>query len=426
MKDINYSDWAIKQHEFAEETDSIRLAKMPHWGSFLYHASIPGRDEDGNKRLVRFNIRQLFCESYCQASDLDYSVYPRAHENAAKPADLVAQKRHYTACVYDKIASYILSLQVSPLVVFEHSNYKKWMDIDGFHFDYLRQLLIENGILFIDAQSLPKYLPTINMPVVIVELISNNDRLIYNCESVLRASKGNTTITYISLLKEYDREEMAYLIDQEKSTTQPISIPEPPKPVENKIVVGEYERLLAESKLSKDNFDEFQKVLDSNGVTCLYHFTDRRNLDSIKQHGGLFSWFYCETNNIQIPFPGGDESSKSLDKSFHLEDYVRLSFCEDHPMSWRLQQQGYDLVLLKIKVDAAWIKNTLFSDINAADKNHYHGGKLEDLTKIDFSATRQHYLRKDSPLFKKHQAEVLVKTFLPLEYITNFDNPDII
>lgn len=426
MKGINYSDWAVRQHEFAENTDSIRLAKMPHWGSFVYHASIPGKDEEGNKRLVRFNIRQLFCESYCLASDLDYSVYPRAKENSAKPEEFLAQKRHYTACVYDKIASYILSLQVPPLVVFEHSNYKKWMDIDGFHFDYLRQLFIDNGILFIDAKSLPKYLPSINMPIVFVELITNNDRMIYKCESVLRASKGNTTITYISLLKEYDREEMAFLIDQEKSKAQSITIPQTQKKVDNNKNVREYDRLFAESKLPKNNFAEYKKILDSNGVTCLYHFTDRRNLDSIKQHGGLFSWFYCETNNIHIPFPGGDESSKSLDKSFHLEDYVRLSFCEDHPMSWRLQQQGYDLVLLQIKIDAAWIKNTLFSDINAADKNHSHGGELDDLTRIDFSATRQHFLRKDSSLFKKHQAEVLVKTFLPLEYITNLDNPDII
>ena len=191
-------------------------------------------------------------------------------------------------------------------------------------------------------------------------------------------------------------------------------------------LLSEYETLLAESTIKKDGYVDFTTILEANGISYLYHFTDRRNLDSIKQHGGLLSWFYCEKNNIHIPYPGGDSSSKSLDKSFHLEDYVRLSFCENHPMSWRLQQQGYDLVLLKVKIDAAWMKYTMFSDINAADTCHSHGGTLSDLKKVDFTATKQHYVRRDSPIFKTHQAEVLIKTFLPIEYIINFDNPDII
>lgn len=426
MKDIDYLDWTDRQENFTKETDTIRQSTMPLWGSFQYHVSIPGRNEHGNKCLVRFNIRQLFCESYCQATDLDYEAYPSVEKNTLKPMDLLGQKRHYTAFVYDKIVSYILDLKVSPLVVFEHSNYKQWMDIDSFHFDYLRQRLIENGIAFIDTQFLQKYISTINMPIVFVELISSNDRLMYNCELALKSSTGNITISYITLLKEYDREEMAFLIEKEKSRPKSIITQEPTRQSGNDLLVGDYEHLLAESKILKNNYKEYQKILSSNGITCLYHFTDRRNLDSIKKYGGLYSWFYCEKNNIKIPFAGGDENSKSIDKSFRLEDYVRLSLCEDHPMSWRLHLKGYDLVLLKIKVEAAWLKNTLFSDINAADKNHSHGGKLEDLAKIDFSATRQHYVRKESPLFKKHQAEVLVKTFLPLEFITNFNNPDII
>jgi hypothetical protein len=38
---------------------------------------------------------------------------------------------------------------------------------------------------------------------------------------------------------------------------------------------------------------------------------------------------------------------------------------------------------------------------------------------VDFDATRMHYLRSDDPKFKLHQAEVMVKTFIPLKYIEN-------
>lgn len=92
-------------------------------------------------------------------------------------------------------------------------------------------------------------------------------------------------------------------------------------------------------------------------------------------------------------------------------------------MMWRLKQIGYDLVLLKIKVDAAVLRDTLFSDMNATDNQHSHGGSLQDLKKIRFSAAKRRYVRKDDSDFKYHQAEVMVKTFLPAEYIVNLDYP---
>ena len=102
---------------------------------------------------------------------------------------------------------------------------------------------------------------------------------------------------------------------------------------------------------------------------------------------------------------------------------MRLSFCDDHPMMWRLKCAGYNLVLLKIKVDVAWAKDTLFSDINATARYHRHGDDIETFNSIDFNAVKQHYLNKSSAMFGPHQAEVMVKTCIPLEYILNIDNP---
>ncbi len=162
--------------------------------------------------------------------------------------------------------------------------------------------------------------------------------------------------------------------------------------------------------------------MDNNGIQYLYHFTDRRNIPSIKLHGGLFSWHYCKKNNITIPCQGGDYDSQELDKKYGLEDYVRLSFCNDHPMAYRLQQSGSDIVILKIEVDVALLKGTLFSDINAADKLHTHGGELDDLKRVNFNATKRNYVRKDDDDFKPHQAEVMVKTFVSKKHIVNLDN----
>lgn len=190
---------------------------------------------------------------------------------------------------------------------------------------------------------------------------------------------------------------------------------------EEKRRLEEQERLRKLSEDRKLDWREFEKILEKNGIVYLYHFTDKRNLSSIKKHGGLFSWSYCQRNNIAIPCQGGDYQSKELDKKYGLEDYVRLSFCKDHPMAFRLEQAGSKIALLKIKVDVAYLKDTLFSDMNAADKRHKHGGNIEDLRRVNFAATKMSYLRGDDPNFKAHQAEVMVKTLIPLKYIVNIN-----
>ena len=183
----------------------------------------------------------------------------------------------------------------------------------------------------------------------------------------------------------------------------------------------ERERLAALSSVEKGDAEAIKQLLVSNGITYLYHFTPRVNLQSIRNHGGLFSWKYCETHSIKIPAPGGDMQSRGLDQQHGLEDYVRLSFCNDHPMAYRLRNM--DLVLLKIKVDVAWLKGTLYSDINAAAMNHHHGPGLKDLQRVKFTAVKRHYLTKDDDDFGPHQAEVLVKTHVPSKYIVNLDDP---
>lgn len=171
----------------------------------------------------------------------------------------------------------------------------------------------------------------------------------------------------------------------------------------------------------KNSHKEIQTYMSSKHINYFYHFTDRRNIESIKRYGGLYSWVYCDSHNIKISYSGGDETSRSLDSYHGLEDYVRLSFCIRHPMTHRLKEVGYDIVVLRISTDVALLETTMFSDMNATDNNHQCGGTLQDLKNVDLFATRKDFLRKTDPLFKKHQAEVLVKTFIPIDKILNID-----
>jgi hypothetical protein len=174
--------------------------------------------------------------------------------------------------------------------------------------------------------------------------------------------------------------------------------------------------------VTKPNWTDYQTVLKDNNIETFYHFTDIANLKSIKNNGGLFSWHYSDTNGITIPYPGGDTLSRTLDRTYRLEDYIRLSFCDNHPMQFRLEQAGRNLILLKIDLEVAFWVNTRFSDINATDSNHKEGPTIEDLTRIKFSATKRTYLAKGDNDFKYHQAELLIKTHVPIKFITNIND----
>ncbi len=225
---------------------------------------------------------------------------------------------------------------------------------------------------------------------------------------------------------------------KEAEPIETINVPNILPPVIQPRELTEQEKLELALKERKVDADKILQELQKQGIEYLYHFTDIRNLSSIKEQKGLYSRGYCEKHNINIPKPGGDKTSTNLDKIYGLEDYVRLCFVKDHPMSCKLQKSripvqignylywiyDYRLVWLKIKIDVALAKETLFSDMNATKNGHHHGSTFVDFQMIDFEAVKALHPKNDSPLYHKHQAEVLVKTFIPIEYIVNIDNPD--
>jgi hypothetical protein len=71
-------------------------------------------------------------------------------------------------------------------------------------------------------------------------------------------------------------------------------------------------------------------VLKRQGITKLYHFTDERNVQSIMECG-LLSWCALDEQKMAVVC-GGDELSRELDEKKNLQDYVRLSFAQKHPM----------------------------------------------------------------------------------------------
>jgi hypothetical protein len=174
----------------------------------------------------------------------------------------------------------------------------------------------------------------------------------------------------------------------------------------------------------KYNWQSFEVILKENKITTLYHFTDRANIASIKRNGGLYSWQYCERNNIQIPCTGGDSLSRSLDSRYQLQDFVRVSFCRKHPMKFVAEDQGRinEAVILHINTEVCFFENSMFSDMNATRNGFQCGSEVIDLKRVKFYIVKQENQFGLSAAEKPYyQAEVLVKTWIPIKYMTNID-----
>jgi hypothetical protein len=169
-------------------------------------------------------------------------------------------------------------------------------------------------------------------------------------------------------------------------------------------------------KKRKDDWLEFAKILQSNHISYIYHFTDSRNIPSIKQHGGLYSWYYCEMNGIEIPCPGGGDLSRQLDIYKGLQDYVRLSFNPNPPMLY-VATHILTRVILVVDPSVIYWETTMFSDVNATDNLASVGDDLLSFQKISFDIATRNYWN-DEMEKKWRQAEVLVKTHIPLSCIT--------
>ncbi|HFU76383.1 MAG TPA: DUF4433 domain-containing protein [Arcobacter sp.] len=172
----------------------------------------------------------------------------------------------------------------------------------------------------------------------------------------------------------------------------------------------------------KELYSNIPIFLKSKDIDGFYHFTDVENLKSIIDNGGLYSWYGLEKKGISTSL-SSDDLSRQLDAQKNLENYIRLSFADYHPMSTKAEKKyGKKLIWLEIDLDVALWENTLFTDINATDNNVKVGSNFDFLKTLDFDIFKQKYSNLDSLEKKKYQAEIMVKDFLPIKYIKNMDS----
>jgi len=161
-------------------------------------------------------------------------------------------------------------------------------------------------------------------------------------------------------------------------------------------------------------------------IPVLYHFTDRRNLDRIRELGGLYPLAELWRKRIEIPAPGGNEWSREANGIKGMDEYVHLCFRPTHPMEFVAREEGriIDSIFLMVHPEVLQWEGVLFTP-DVANKRGVPAYPIAQAAEmIDYEVL---YTRTDwkepairQRLQQAEKCEVLVPRLIPLELIRNF------
>jgi hypothetical protein len=160
-------------------------------------------------------------------------------------------------------------------------------------------------------------------------------------------------------------------------------------------------------------------------IPVLYHFTDRRNLELIRQLGGLYPLAELRRKGMRVPAPGGNEWSWDANGTKGLDEYVHLCFRPTHPMEFVARREGriVDSIFLNVHPEVLQWDGVLFT----ADVSNKRGVQAypihEAAEMIDYEVLYTRTDWKDANirqrLLQAEKCEVLVPRLIPLEMIRN-------
>jgi hypothetical protein len=169
-------------------------------------------------------------------------------------------------------------------------------------------------------------------------------------------------------------------------------------------------------------------ILEKYKFDGVWHFTDKSNLELIKEHKGLLSFGEIERRGVKIPVLGGNEWSHDADKITGVHEYVHLAFIDDHPMLYRAKQESRipNPIWLKISSSILLGNEVRFS----SEVSNKSGAAIltpeEAKEKIDFDVLFTYMDWKDPEIQMRRQAaiksEILVPKFVPIEKILGVKN----
>ena len=210
-----------EQKSYSDKCYSISKESLPSFGRYNYDFEWHKSKPSGGWTKEKLRVWQFFAEGVCFAN-LDYTYRDLEKKNADVFPEFKDRTRHWIQPVYDKINGFISrvsSLSTRPLIVVLVDYKYEWAaEAIEYHFQKIDKSI--NNTVFISLSQL-RSAPVNDKHqiehVVVIDVYSENSQLIRNCEDIEKIfGHPHAAITYISLLKCYDKNEMENVLEKAK------------------------------------------------------------------------------------------------------------------------------------------------------------------------------------------------------------------
>jgi len=168
--------------------------------------------------------------------------------------------------------------------------------------------------------------------------------------------------------------------------------------------------------------EKFISILEQKNWT-FYHFTDGRNLTSIKEHG-LLSMAEINRRKIDV-VTGGNEWSLEADRIKGMNVYVHLCFFAEHPMEYKAKKEGRieNSRFLRINPSILRVQGALISKDVSNKANASYGDPEDFIEQVDLDVIYTRTDWKDKAIQERlkmaRKCEILIPDHISVEFIRN-------
>ena len=205
-------EWEQAQTAFSKLCRSKKSA-TPHSGCYFYNINLPKINYKGETLNGEYRVWQFFFSEFCTASDLDYTHFGRIQENSTNIDKYKEGKMNTPSYINIEISNFIKSLGIPVQVITYGAEFDENLQVQFLTFDLAVLGFQSCALHHIDELS--------SNNVVIIDGVTTQELFVKRCESVIQKFKHQKPcIVYISLMKEFSREEMQKLIDKKNIEVQ--------------------------------------------------------------------------------------------------------------------------------------------------------------------------------------------------------------
>lgn len=407
-----FNVWEKEQQTYTDKCYQISKNTLLNFGRYYYNIPFKKTNEDGNEINGTYEVWQSFAGAYCKESDLDYSDFKGIKQNNTHDIDEFKKcEMYYKSSIYDKIKNFICQLNKEyQLSVYLCTNNSDWT-AQSLYYHYKELFNIQSvdeifNNISEDSQDYNYYPKLKNRHIVIIDIQTENKQLVEVCEKIIKKNKNkHPLITYISLFKGYDREEMLYLFDKKRQ-----------------------EREEEEKRKRKEKENRVISICQQYGITGLYHMTHIDNLASILSNG-LLSHTQARNNNyLQTDIANNDVNvRRSHNEPIHnrpIHDYAPLYFNPKNPMLYFRKDIQNNIAILEFSPLVLLKEGVIFTDGNASvhttatyNSQTQFYSDLNDLNKLDWKCINDKWWNDYEDGKRKKCAEVLIPDKIELSFL---------